>query len=242
MTALLSARRLRIEGRLQPTDLDLVSGEMVALIGPNGGGKTSLLRAIAGVEEAKGSAEIDGVVLAGAGPGRGGMIGLMSASRDIGWPIPVRDVVTMGVARPDAAAIARLLVAFELDRLTERPVSSLSTGERSRVLMARALAANPRLLLLDEPLSNLDPYWVLRFIAAMRGHAAGGAAVLCALHDLAQLNRFDRALLIADGRLVVDMTPALLVRSALFEESFRIAADGRGGWRVKPSAGPRSSP
>ena len=242
MIALLSARRLRINGRLHPTDLALAGGTLVAFVGPNGGGKTSLLRAIAGVEEAKGSAEIDGVALAGLGPGRGGMIGLMSASRDIGWPIPVRDVVMMGSAGADAAAITKLLAAFELDRLAERPVSSLSTGERSRVLMARALAANPRLLLLDEPLSNLDPYWVLRFLETLRGHAAGGGTVLCALHDLAQLNRFDRALLVAGGRAVADMTPADLVRSALFEESFRIAADGRGGWRVKPSEDPRSSP
>ncbi len=242
MTALLSARRLRIDGRLQPTDLDIAGGAMVALVGPNGGGKTSLLRAIAGVEEADGESAIDGADLAEAGPRRVGLIGLMSASRDIGWPIPARDVVTMGLLRPDPQAIVRLLEVFELDPLAERPVSSLSTGERSRVLMARALAADPRLLLLDEPLSNLDPYWVLRFVEAMRGHAAGGGAVLCALHDLALLDRFDRALLIVDGRVIADMAPTELVAIPLFEETFRIAADGRGGWRVRPSADPRSSP
>ena len=242
MTVLLSARRLRIDGRLHSTDLELPGGTLVALVGPNGGGKTSLLRAIAGVEEAGGAVEVDGVALAEAGPRRAGMIGLMSASRDIGWPIPVRDVVTMGVARSDPDAIAHLLAEFELDGLAERPVSSLSTGERSRVLMARALAAKPRLLLLDEPLSNLDPYWVLRFLEAMRRHAAGGGAVLCALHDLSQLGRFDRALLIANGRIEADMAPAELVRSALFEGSFRIASDGRGGWRVRPPEGRRSSP
>ena len=242
MSALLSAVGVTIGGRLQATDLDVAAGTMVALVGPNGGGKTSLLRAIAGVEEAGGQAAIDGADLAEAGRRRGALIGLMSASRDIGWPIPVRDVVTMGLLRADPLGIARLLEFFELDGLAERPVSSLSTGERSRVLMARALAANPRLLLLDEPMSNLDPYWVLRFVEAMRRHAAGGGAVLCALHDLALLDRFDRGLLIAGGRVIADMAPTELVDSPLFGETFRIAASGDGGWRVRPSADPRSSP
>ena len=236
MSALLEARGLAIAGRLASTDLKVKSGELVALVGPNGGGKTSLLRAIAGVEDAGGEVRIDGSVI---GRRRPGLMSLMAASRDIGWPIPVRDVVMLGL--PGAANVGGLLERFELTEHAARPVNGLSTGERARVLMARAIAPQPRLLLLDEPLSNLDPYWVLHFLDAMRGHAATGAAVLCALHDLSLIDRFDRVLMIAGGAVNFDGTPARLVASPCFTEIFRVVPAPGGGWQFRPPAGPRSS-
>ena len=236
MSELLEARGLAIAGRLAPTDLSVKSGQLVALVGPNGGGKTSLLRAIAGVEDASGDVRIEGTVIERRSPK---LMSLMAASRDIGWPIPVRDVVTLGL--PDEANVAALLERFELTEHASRPVNSLSTGERARVLMARAMAPQPRLLLLDEPLSNLDPYWVLHFLEAMRGEAQRGAAVLCALHDLSLIDRFDRVLMLAGGAVQFDGTPAQLLASPRFTEIFRVASAPGGGWRLRPPAGPRSS-
>jgi len=229
----LSARQVAIQGRLQPTDLDVVPGELVALVGPNGGGKTSLLRALARIEGASGIVAIDGEDLDEASIARRRqLLSFLPASRDVTWPIAARDVIALGLDRPDSARIDQLITLLELEELARRPVNRLSTGERARVLLARALAPNPTALLLDEPLSNLDPYWVLRILSILETIARSGQAVLVALHDLAQLPHFSRALLIADGKVQLDEAPASLLASERFGEVFRIeAADG--GWAIK---------
>ena len=232
MTTLV-ANGVSLAARLRPTDLTVTTSELVAVIGPNGGGKTSLLRALARVEHATGHVEIDGEDLDQAPEARRRqLLSLLPASRDIGWPISARDVIALGSARHNATRIEELLASFELELLADFPVNRLSTGERARVLMARALAARPQLLLLDEPLSNLDPYWVLRFLKEFRSSANVGQMLLVAVHDLAVIDRFDRALLVADGRIQMDETPANLLASQRFEEIFRIRSDG-GGWMIR---------
>jgi len=234
MTALL-AKEVALPGRLSPTDLRIEGGKLVALVGPNGGGKTSLLRALAGVEDATGEVRIDGEKAGGRSEARRRrMLAFLPASRDLGWPIAARDVIALGLGRGDAQRIAELIELFELGALADRPINRLSTGERTRVLVARAMAARPRLLLLDEPFANLEPYWVLRVGAILRVLADGGTLVLVALHDLGQLDRFDRALLIADGAVQMDEAPADLVASERFEEIFRITS-AQGGWAIKPA-------
>ena len=240
MTSLV-AHGVALDARLEPTDLTVRSGELVAVIGPNGGGKTSLLRALARVEHAAGRVEIDGEDIDQAPEARRRrLLAFLPASRDIGWPIAARDVIALGLAVPDAERIDALLEWFELKRLADRPVNRLSTGECARVLMARALAARPRVLLLDEPLSNLDPYWVVRFIEQFRSLASGGQMLLVAIHDLAVIERFDRVLLVANGRIQTDETPARLLASERFEEIFRICRTDV-GWKIRP-ADRQSSP
>ena len=240
MTSLV-AHGVALDARLEPTDLTVRSGELIAVIGPNGGGKTSLLRALARVEHAAGRVEIDGEDIDQAPEARRRrLLAFLPASRDIGWPIAARDVIALGLAVPDAARIDELLRWFELERLADRPVNRLSTGECARVLMARALAARPRVLLLDEPLSNLDPYWVVQFIEQFRSLASGGQMLLVAIHDLAVIERFDRVLLVADGRIQTDETPARLLASERFEEIFRICRTDV-GWKIRP-ADRQSSP
>ena len=232
MTSLL-ASGVGLDRRLDPTDLRVEPGAMVALVGPNGGGKTSLLRAIARVEQASGEVIIDDEDVDTLGEARRRrLIAFLPASRDIGWPIAARDVIALGLGARDTARIDELIGLFELEQLSDRPIDRLSTGERARVLLARALAARPRLLLLDEPLSNLEPYWVLRLVEILRDAARQGAAVLVALHDLGQLASFDRALLIAEGRVQMDETPADLITSERFEEIFRIRP-AYGGWQIR---------
>jgi len=234
MTALL-ARGVTLPHRLGATDLTVDGAQLVALVGPNGGGKTSLLRALAGVEDSGGEVRIDGELVAGLGePRRRALLAFLPASREIGWPIAARDVIALGLARHDEARIRALIDLFELGALADRPVNRLSTGERTRVLLARAMAANPKLLLLDEPFANLEPYWVLRLAAILRALVVEETLVLVALHDLGQLDRFDRALLLADGALQMDEAPASLVASERFEQYMRIrAADG--GWTFRPA-------
>ncbi len=242
MTPLLDAHSVAIAGRLEATDLKIAAPALVALIGPNGGGKTSLLRALAGAERSGGSIAIDDEDVSVAPPARRPrLLTFLPASRDLVWPIAARDVIALGLPLPDPARIAQLIEVLELGALADRPVDRLSTGERARVLLARALAPRPRLLLLDEPLSNLDPYWVLRTLEILREAASGPSAVVIAVHDLGQLNAFDRALLVDRGRLIGDGKPDEITAGAAFGEAFRVARSGA-GWRIRRPAGPRSSP
>lgn len=232
MTSLV-AHQVSIAGRLQPTDLVVKAGELVALVGPNGGGKTSLLRALARIESASGSVTIDSEDLDGAPLARRRqLLSFLPASRDVTWPIAARDVIALGLNRSNPERIDELITLLELESLADRPVNRLSTGERARVLTARTLAAKPRVLLLDEPLSNLDPYWVLQLLSTLETAARAGQAVLVALHDLAQLRHFHRALLISDGEVQMDEAPASLMASERFEQIFRIQA-ANGGWRIR---------
>ena len=236
------ATGLSIDGRLAPTDMAIVPGERVALVGPNGGGKTSLLRALAGVEEALGRVIVGGEDAHRCPPARRRrLLGFLAASRDLQWPIAVRDVIGLGLDRPDPARIEALLDLFELQAMAGRPSDRVSTGERARVLMARVLASRPALLLLDEPLSNLDPYWVLRVLDIVDQEAAQGAAVVVAVHDLAQLDRFDRAVLIDGGVVVRSETPDRLLADPAFERAFRVVPeDGR--FTLRQTADRQSSP
>jgi iron complex transport system ATP-binding protein len=241
MTSLV-ARGVAIAGRLQPTDLDVDAGELVALVGPNGGGKTSLLRALARIESAAGVVAIEGedVDLAPLARRRQ-LLSFLPASRDVIWPISARDVIGLGLDRPDPRRLDELISLFELKKLADRPVNRLSTGERARVLTARAIAASPSALLLDEPLSNLDPYWVLRFLDILETAARSGQAVLVALHDLTHLRHFGRVLLIAEGKVQMDEAPASLMASERFEEIFRIRPLD-GGWAIRRPEDRQSSP
>jgi iron complex transport system ATP-binding protein len=242
MRPLLEATGLSIPGRLQATDLQLAAGTLTALIGPNGSGKTSLLRALGLIEHTGADVRISGEELASASPSRRRqLLAYLPAGREMVWPIAARDVIALGLDRPDPQRVAEIVATFELDGLADRAADRLSTGERARVLLGRALAQRPAVLLLDEPLSNLDPYWSLRTLAILREAANAGAAVLLALHDLSLLRQFDRAILMADGGIVRDAEPDAVLADAGFEQVFRVRPAGA-GWVLSPPAGPRSSP
>ena len=243
MTPLLEAQAIAVSRRLERTDVQCGPGERIAVIGPNGAGKTSLLRALAGIELNEGNVTVEGEDVASAPPPRRmRLLGFLPATRALVWPISVRDVIALGLPLPDAGRVNELVDMLELGRFANRPVNSLSTGERSRVLFARALAARPRLLLLDEPLSNLDPYWVLETLRILRNVVSETrCAVLASLHNLEQIRDFDRVLLVAKGRVVANRTPQDIVASDALAEAFRIERAGD-AWRIRPPGDRRSSP
>ena len=230
MTPLIEARGIRIAHRLKPIDLSFLPGEMVAVVGANGDGKTSLLRALAQVEDVEGDVLIGGETLAGLAPNRRArLVGLLPASREMAWPICVRDVISLGGAGHSPNAVDEQLEAFELQAFADRRVDRLSTGERSRALLARIFAASPRLMLLDEPMANLDPYWVRRLLVLLRNRVGSeGSVGLVALHDLGQMARFDRVIAVRNGLVAFDGTPQMLLESEIFLEVFRIPAEALG--------------
>jgi iron complex transport system ATP-binding protein len=233
MTSLLEARDIAIAGRLNPTSVEGAPGEMIAVIGPNGAGKTSLLRAIAGIERGTGEVLVDGEPIDQAPPARRmRLLSFLPATRSLVWPIAAQDVIALGLPSPDTRRVGKLIELLELEMLAARPVNQLSTGERSRVLLARALAARPRLMLLDEPLSNLDPYWALRTLQILRAEAdTSGCTVMASVHDLSQILAFDRVLLVDRGEIIAGGSPGAILDSPALSSAFRIERAGL-GWRI----------
>lgn len=147
----------------------------------------------------------------------------------------VRELVTMGRTphvgrfRPegpeDLAAVERALAATETAAFADRAVDELSGGERQRAHLARALAQETKVLLLDEPTASLDIEHQLGLLTLVRGLVREGRAALLAIHDLQMAARFaDRVLLLAGGAIVASGPPAEVFTEARLAEWFRIRA------------------
>jgi iron complex transport system ATP-binding protein len=222
---MIRAERIALPGRLEPVSLELSAGELVCLVGPNGSGKTSLLHALAGIGRPEGRVEIAGANPARLPPARRTrLISFLPASRDIAWPLAARDVIALGGATD--REIDSTIAALELEPFAARRIDRLSTGERSRVLIARALAPSPALLLLDEPTANLDPLWQLRLMDMLRGRTA-----IVAMHDLdAAAAHAERLIVIDRGRFAADGRPAEVMSGPAIAAAFGIErVDGK--WR-----------
>jgi ABC-type cobalamin/Fe3+-siderophores transport system ATPase subunit len=149
------------------------------------------------------------------------------------WPLTAHDVVALGASGAEALErIPGLLEALNLSDFADRRIDRMSTGERSRVLIARALVSQPKVLLLDEPAANLDPLWQLRLmdylLSACRRNKQ---AMLVAIHDLELARHYsDRLIIMSGGAIVADGEPSSLVEGPFIPQVFGIEkADGR--WR-----------
>ena len=223
MSPLVKAEGLAIAGRLETSSLELRAGELVGLIGPNGSGKTSLLHALAGIPPSTGNVRIAGQVAKGMHPDRRQrLFTFLPASRDVVWPLKARDLISLALPRgSDWSNVAERL---EIGALLDRRMDRLSTGERSRIMIVRALAPDPSVLLLDEPIANLDPLWQLLLLDEFRRLAHDeGKALLVAIHDLrAAVEWSDRLILMSERQIRADAAPSELLGSGLIEQVFGV--------------------
>jgi iron complex transport system ATP-binding protein len=230
---------VRLGGALivERATLALRPGELTALVGPNGAGKTTLVRALAGLLPAEGRIVLDGRLLdAFSSRERARRIAYLPQGNVFHWPIAVAAAVQLGrmphadlfarTSDADRAAVERALTLTATDGFAERPVTTLSGGERARVALARALATEAAVLLADEPTVSLDARHQLVVMGLLREAARGGTAVLAVVHDLALAARFaDRVIVMERGRLVADAPPGEALSLERIAQTFEVEAE-----------------
>ncbi len=235
----LEARNLSVAIRerqlVGSASIHVESGELVGLIGPNGAGKSTLLRALLGIQQRTGGdVLLDGKdFLAQPSRERARAVAFLPQERRVEWRLPGYDIVMLGryphqagfggPTPEDRAAVDRALDAVDGRGLIDRPVAVLSGGERTRILLARALAVEAPLLLVDEPIAALDPYHQLHVMEILRERTRQGVGVLAIIHDLALAARFmDRLILMDGGRIVADGPPSSVLTPERVAAVYRI--------------------
>jgi iron complex transport system ATP-binding protein len=211
-------------------------GEFVGLVGPNGAGKSTLIRLVAGLlAPVAGTVRLDGLDPARA-PRRhvARLCALVPQEPRVVGAFTVRDAVMMGraphqgfLALPgalDRGAVEGALQACDLVHLADRRVDALSGGERRRVFFARALAQEPRVLLLDEPTAFLDLGHQVAVMRMAQAAARGGLCVLAVLHDLnLAAAACDRLVVMSRGRVVAEGAPAAVLTAERVREVWGVA-------------------
>ncbi|EFV91185.1 ABC transporter ATP-binding protein [Dietzia cinnamea P4] len=220
----LSCRDLHVARDRTPVlhgiDLSVPAGSWVSLVGPNGSGKTTLLFALAGLIPAAGRIEVDGFAPRRAGRRRvARTVAMMPQRPVVPEGVTARELIHLGrtphIARfgtesaRDHEIVESVIDRLDLHDLAARTATTLSGGELQRVVLARALAQEPRVLLLDEPTSALDighQQQVLDLVDSMR--RASGLTVVAAMHDLTSAAHYGERLVLLDGgRVVADGRP-----------------------------------
>ena len=243
---------------LDAVRLDVPAGGWLAVIGPNGSGKSTLLRCVLGFLPHSGTIRIDDVDSAGL-PRRDRARLLAYAPQRPVLPegISTREYVTLGrtphralLAAPravDREVVDEVMARLALEPLAARPLRTLSGGEQQRAVLARALAQQPRVLLLDEPTAALDlghAQQVLELVDRLRRQ--DGLTVLSTLHDLTLAGQYaDRLALLSGGRVVADGTPAEVLTTATLQAHYGARAqviDGPHGPAVLPVRAGRDDP
>ncbi len=236
---------------LYDVSFELRAGETLCIIGPNGAGKTTLLLAVLGLlRPARGCVRLDGRAMHELNPRvRGRFAALLPQALEHVPPFTVAELVADGryahmppwsaLRDEDHKAVRRALQTCGLEALADRRVDRLSGGERQKALLAAALAQQPRLLVLDEPTTALDPAYRIELVDILRAYHADGGTLLLVSHDL-HLPKLlgGRVLALRAGRVAAEAPAEALLRperlSPLYEAPFRTARTTDGEVLVVP--------
>lgn len=218
----------RIEA-LRGIDLTVAAGELVALVGANGAGKTTLLRAISGVQPVSGGAiRFHGRDITRVSPERRVDLGILQVpeGRQVFGPLSIEDNLRLGAFRrhgPDVESdLKRMFAMFPiLEQRRTQPAGTLSGGQQQMLAICRALMAQPRLLLLDEPSMGLAPLLVTEIFAAItRLKAAGTTIFLVEQNAHAALTIADRGYVLETGTVVLHDSGSRLLSDSRVKEAY----------------------
>jgi iron complex transport system ATP-binding protein len=225
--ALMSIDSLTVEQRLFDACLEIDAGEVLGLIGPNGAGKSTLLNAITGLIPRSGRISLGGQNLEQLDSlQRARQIALQPQFIESVWALTVHDIVSMGRlpwGDSDQSVIRAVMQQANIIDFADRHVNELSGGERARVWLARVLANQPVLLLVDEPVANLDIHYQQEVMQILVDYARGGHAVVIAIHDLSLAARYcDRLCLMDKGKIVKTDTIEAVLNSEILSPVFNV--------------------
>lgn len=197
---------------LSGLDLDVPAGQVVGLLGPSGGGKSTLMRAVVGVQRVDGGT-VSVLGLPAGAPALRGRVAYVTQSPSVYADLSVRDnlrylAALQGVGE---SAIAWALDAVDLGAHAADRVDALSGGQRARASLAGALLGRPEVLVLDEPTVGLDPVLRRQLWSLFHELARTGVTLLVSSHVMDEATRCDRLVLLREGRILADEAPAQLL-------------------------------
>ncbi len=229
--------RIEAQWLLDNVDLRVEKGQMVGLIGPNGAGKSTLLRAISGILRCQdGTVMLDGRDLkAMTTKDVAAGLALVPQIAPYTHGFTSMELVLMGryphlgrfqvEGKADERIARKAMAITETDQFAHRTLDTLSGGERQRVFLARALAQQPRMLLLDEPTSNLDVLHQLIVLGLVRQLVDDGLTAVAAFHDLSMAARYcDKLVVMSGGKVIATGLPEDVLTPRLIETVFKVKA------------------
>lgn len=221
---------------LENISLDIKAGEFIAVIGPNGSGKSTLLKLLGGIlEPEKQCIRLDNSdILDFKKKALATMISWIPQETHLAFPFKVQDVVMMGrhpylspltfESDNDYQIVARAMQLTQVEQFAERNFNEISGGEKQRVLLASAIAQDPRVMLLDEPTSALDIKYQVEILNILKQlNKNKGTTLVLAMHDLHLASKFcHRLALLKQGKLVCEGTPREVLQKDILESVYEI--------------------
>jgi iron complex transport system ATP-binding protein len=228
---------------LRNISLSAQAGEFIAVLGPNGAGKSTLLKVLAGLLKPDGGqVMLEGRALSSLSARKlAAHRAYLPQNPVLEWPLSVERLVALGLTprlpatgglpQNYAPAITKALEQCDLTEKRDQAATTLSGGEFARAMLARALVSEPRLLIIDEPITGLDPAHAMASMRLLSDFARGGALVIASLHDLTLAARHaSRVIVVVDGAVLSD-APSLTEETIHRAFGVRALASGAGDSR-----------